>query len=999
MLEFARSCLLESYEIKPRGERALLPASCNPTSAANRAVALLLCALLAFACVPAAPGAAQAADTDASERFAAPSEASTPVGESLHNSEAASTESNASNAGDQNTATSDGETNGAQTVRVGWLLNNQDFQSGMPGEYQSGWGYEYLQTLSYYAPAWNYEYVPGTFTELMDKLEAGEIDLMPNISYTPERAEKLLYSTNAQGTEHYYIYAKPSNDALTQGDPAALNGMTIGCNSGVIQTEAGMQWLSDEGVTCNYKFYSTGNELFDALSNDEVDAIIMNDTMSSEDAQPVFSVGESNYFLVTPKSRPDLMSQINAAMTSISAANPRYNYEVKTRYSVGNAGTSALTNTERSWLAARGNTIKFGYLDNVLPYSTESGSELAGALTELINTLENQFEVKIEATAFQSNAELQDALANGAVDVIAPVYKDYWIAEQAGCIQSASFASTALVALYSSNDLDAALGSIAQAPAQLVNKAVLGTRYPQANITEYADAVECIEAVKTGRAGCTIVSVPALNPLREKVDMSDLKTTELAEGAELTCWMRKGDYTLLSIVSKGVINSKDALTAATYSQDTRTEDESAFVEFVSKHQIIIVVSVLMVLIAFILVLVWLLRRARLAQQEAQAANAAKTAFLSRMSHDIRTPLNGIIGLLEIGDLHPDDAKLATQNRKKAKVAADHLLTLINDILEMSKIEDRAVEPENEPFDLEDLIRDIYMLGQLRANERGVDLTIKGARALDFPNVYGSPVHVRRVLLNLVDNCIKYNKPGGSVTCTTANLGVEGDVVTYRFTIADTGIGMTPEFLERIFEPFTQANDDARSNYQGTGMGMPIAKALVEEMGGVITATSTLGEGSTFTVMLPFTIDRNPQTHQSDDENASDISLAGMSIMLVEDNELNTEIARTLLENEGAQVTCAADGQEAVDLFCSKAPGTFDVILMDVMMPKMNGYEATRAIRLSDRLDATTVPIVAMTANAFAEDVQTVKEAGMNDHVSKPIQLDILKEALAKYRHG
>ena len=292
-----------------------------------------------------------------------------------------------------------------------------------------------------------------------------------------------------------------------------------------------------------------------------------------------------------------------------------------------------------------------------------------------------------------------------------------------------------------------------------------------------------------------------------------------------------------------------------------------------------------------------------------------------------------------------------------------------------------------------------MLGQLRANERGVDLTIKGARTLDFPNVHGSPVHVRRVLLNLIDNCVKYNKPGGSVTCTAANLGVEGDVVTYRFTIADTGIGMTSEFLEHIFEPFTQANNDARSNYQGTGMGMPIVKALVEEMGGVITATSTLGEGSTFTVMLPFTIDRNPQTHQSDDENASDISLAGMSIMLVEDNELNTEIARTLLENEDAQVTCAADGQEAVDLFCSKAPGTFDVILMDVMMPKMNGYEATRAIRLSDRPDAATVPIVAMTANAFAEDVQTAKEAGMNDHVSKPIQLDILKEALAKYRHG
>ena len=251
---------------------------------------------------------------------------------------------------------------GAQTVKVGWLLDNQGFQSGTPGEYQSGWGYEYLQTLSYYAPAWRYEYVTGTFSELMDKLEAGEIDLMPNISYTEERAQKLLFSSNPEGTEHYYIYAKPGRADLATGDPNALNGLTIGCNQGVMQTEVGQQWIADKGVTCDYRYYATGNELFSALADDEVDAIIMNDTLSSGDAMPMFSVGESNYYFVVPKSRQGLMDQINEAMTSLRSTNPRYNDEVKTHYSTDGSGSSSLTAKEGAWLDARGGQITLGYL-------------------------------------------------------------------------------------------------------------------------------------------------------------------------------------------------------------------------------------------------------------------------------------------------------------------------------------------------------------------------------------------------------------------------------------------------------------------------------------------------------------------------------------------------------------------------------------------------------------------------------------------------------------
>lgn len=309
-----------------------------------------------------------------------------------------------------------------KTVRVGWLLNNQGFQSGVPGEYLSGWGYEYLQTLSYYTPGWKYEYVTGTFSELMDKLEAGEIDLMPNISYTDERAQNMLFSSNPEGTERYYIYAKPSNDALTQGDPSALNGMTIGCNSGVMQTEAGTKWLQDEGINCNYKFYETGDELFNALSTDEVDAIIMNDTLSSEDAMAMFYVGESNYYFVTPKSRPDLMNDINSAMTMLRSSNPRYNDEVKTRYTVSDGGASSLTSAEQKWADSHGGTLTLGYLDHKLPYSNEDGSgNLIGSLAALTESLQSKFGIAVRTKAYSTTDELESALAQGDVDVIAPV--------------------------------------------------------------------------------------------------------------------------------------------------------------------------------------------------------------------------------------------------------------------------------------------------------------------------------------------------------------------------------------------------------------------------------------------------------------------------------------------------------------------------------------------------------------------------------------------------
>ncbi len=383
----------------------------------------------------------------------------------------------------------------------------------------------------------------------------------------------------------------------------------------------------------------------------------------------------------------------------------------------------------------------------------------------------------------------------------------------------------------------------------------------------------------------------------------------------------------------------------------------------------------------------------LAKREADRANAAKSSFLSRMSHDIRTPLNGIIGLLEINKAHADDIELVRANQEKMHVAADHLLELINDVLEMSKLEDEEIELAHEPCDLYDTSTTVSSIIQTKIAEEGQTFIMNG---FDFPvrYVYTSPLHLRQVFLNIYSNCIKYNKDHGTITTTMECLRNAPDLVTYRWTISDTGIGMSPEYLEHIFEPFTQEGDTvgARTNYKGTGLGMAIVKKIVDRMGGTIEVTSTKGEGTTFVLTISFEV---AAPIEEADEAVVNAEIRGARVLVAEDNELNAEIVQTLLEDRGAHVKIARDGCEVVQMFTDAAPKTYDVVLMDIMMPNMSGIEATSAIRRSNHADALSIPIIAMTANAFAEDAQRCLDAGMNAHLAKPIDLEELTRTIAR----
>ncbi len=382
-------------------------------------------------------------------------------------------------------------------------------------------------------------------------------------------------------------------------------------------------------------------------------------------------------------------------------------------------------------------------------------------------------------------------------------------------------------------------------------------------------------------------------------------------------------------------------------------------------------------------------------EEARRANIAKTDFLRRMSHDIRTPINGIQGMVAIAEHFPDDVAKQAECRGKVKEASGFLLDLVNSILDMNKLESGSVVLEHKPFDLIELLHECNSITEMNGEMKDLSIVINNER-VQHTHLRGSPLHFKQILQNITGNAVKYTDAGGTLTLSTEELGCEGGKAVYRFVCKDTGRGMSREFVKHAFEPFTQEDADARTSYMGTGLGLSIAKQLIEMMGGTIEVESELNVGTTFTMTIPFMLDKDYAEAETEQDSLPTVSLIGKRVLVAEDNELNLEIAKFLLENEGIQVTAAQNGREAVELFAGAETGHFDLILMDIMMPELDGLSAAQQIRQMDRPDAKTVPIVAMTANAFAEDIERSRAAGMNEHISKPLDENRLFETITRY---
>ena len=898
---------------------------------------------------------------------------------------------------------SDGKTTQAmeeenKTVRVGYFPY-ANFQEGGYGEHKQGAGYEYLQKISYIT-GWKYEYVYGSFKECLDMLADGEIDLLGSVSYTPERAESIDYSTYAEGTERYWIYIREEHADLADGDLKQMNGCRIGATDGSYQKELLEKWLDSNQIQAEIVICKGYDEMIEKLDADELDALVVPALSVNSDFIAIANIGAGDCYFGVSKSRPDLLKELNSAMEEINNTETDYSSKLYARYEGKAVINYALNKEEKQWLDAHENTICVGYLKDNLPFCGEENGKLTGILGTVLDTVQEKYKITIKAVPCSTGEQMNEALQSGEIDIAGPIIQDLYTQEQFQVILTDEIFDITPVVIYKGNEYRSSLSTIAATDTSLYSELMVSFLFPDAEIKQYDTQEECLEAVANGKAGATVIPSSKINLLNESPMTKSLSFAEMAKRQELALFTTRENRRAATIINKAIEQSSNVLNGVVLAQNSVSEKKMTLQDVFAEYGGL-AVGVSFVIIFVLLLLVYSLSVSRKKQmealkeaQDANAANIAKTTFLNHMSHDIRTPMNAIVGFTDIAMKRKPD-KEVENCLKKIRQSSEYLMTLINDVLDISRIESGKLEYKPVPVDFRNMTDTVLSIARGYIENRDLNFCVS-REELKTPYVMADELRIREVLLNIISNAVKFTKDGGTISFAAENApGNDENHIIVRYRISDTGIGMSEEFQTRIFDEFSQENDGARTSYKGTGLGMAIAKKYVDLMGGKIAVSSRQGVGSTFTVEIPLRIAEQVLT-EKEEKLRKDMDLHGLHVLLAEDNDLNAEIAVSLLEEQGMIVTRAADGKSALLQFCNTAPGTFDLILMDIMMPEMNGYETTKAIRnLSNRPDGKEIPIIAMTANAFAEDVQAALDAGMDDHVAKPMDMDILISAIEK----
>ena len=886
-----------------------------------------------------------------------------------------------------------------KTVRVGYFPY-ANFQEGGYGEHKQGAGYEYLQKISYIT-GWKYEYVYASFKECLDMLADGEIDILGSVSYTPERAESIDFSTYAEGTERYWIYTREDHTNLTNDDPKQMNGCRIGAADGSYQKELLEKWLDSNQIQAEVVVCKGYDEMIEKMDADELDALVVPALSINSDFIAIANIGASDCYFGVSKSRPDLLKELNSALEEINNTETDYSSKLYARYEGKAVINYVLNEEEKQWLDAHENTIRVGYLKDNLPFCGEENGKLTGILGTVLDTVREKYEITIKTVPCSTGEEMNEALQSGEIDIAGPILQDFYTQEQFQVVLTDEIFDITPVVIYKGNEYTDSLSTIAATETSLYSKLMVSRLFPDAEIKLYDTQEECLEAVANGKVGATVIPSSKINLLNESSLTKSLSFAEMAKRQELAMFTTRENRRAATIINKAIEQSSNILNGVVLAQNSVSEKKVTLQDVLAEYAgLAIVVS--FVIIFVLLLLVYSLSVSRKKQMEAlkeaqnaNAANIAKTTFLNHMSHDIRTPMNAIVGFTEIAMKRKPD-KEVENCLKKIRQSSEYLMTLMNDVLDISRIESGKLEYKPVPVDLRDMLNTVLSIARGYIENRDLNLYVS-REELKTPYVMADELRIREVLLNIISNAVKFTKDGGTISFVAENCpGNDAHHVIVRYRISDTGIGMSEEFLDRIFDEFSQENDGARTSYKGTGLGMAIAKKYVDLMGGKIEVSSRQGVGSTFTVEIPLLIAEHVETEEKE-KLKKDMDLHGLHVLLAEDNDLNAEIAIALLEEQGMIVTRAVDGKSALTQFCNTDPGTFDLILMDIMMPEMNGYETTKAIRnLPDRPDGKKIPVIAMTANAFAEDVQAALDAGMDDHVAKPVDMEILTSVITKY---
>ena len=909
------------------------------------------------------------------------------------------------------------ETAPVKVVRVGSFEDTFNYVNEKGA--RKGYGYELLQTLSGYT-GWQFEYVTCDWSDCFEKLKNGEIDIMGGISYTEDRAEEMLFSDEPMGEEKYYLYADLSRADISASDFKTLNGKKIGVLMGTEPEVMLTEWEEKYGLKTEHVNISNNEDVKQKLANHEIDCFVsLEESFWAERGiSTITRVGESGIYYAINKNRPDLKEELDSAMRAVEDEAPFYTADLYKRY-FSMDYTPILTGEEKAWLTEHG-AIRMGFLTSDSGVSTfdPATGKLTGAITDYIqfaaDCLGNQ-ELEFQLVGYDSKEAELDALRSGEIDMIFHFDQNPNLAEEYHFARTNTTWITNLMAVtnkqyFNENNVN----RIAVPQNKLSLKKYLAFYYPQWEIVDCDTQEDAAKLVKDGQADCFVTGISSENKYSKKYSFYSVPLVNPVK----SCFaVNSGNRSLLSILNKTIKAMPVNMLAGALAMYKSSARKVTLSDFIKDNFFMALLVSSIAVAAILLTILKLLRKARKAEaaarkaandtqklnaklqvavENAESANHAKSTFLFNMSHDIRTPMNAIIGYADLASRHLDDPAKLKNYMENIQVCGQNLLMLLNNVLDLARIENDKTEMEYSVSDVEKDFRNCVAMFRNQAGSKGQTLMV--TTQLQYPYIYADIPHLTEICTNLVSNAVKYTGAGGTIRCNvTQKPGEKEGWCDTVVTVADNGIGMSQEFQKHIFEPFERERTSTVSKVEGSGIGMGIVKKLVGLMGGTVAMESRIGVGSKFTVTIPCRIASEDETQAKRETNPSDQKcLCGTRILLTEDNDLNAEIAVELLQEEGCTVDRAKDGVECVDMLEKAANGTYQLILMDIQMPVMNGYDAARKIRGLDDPQKANIPIIAMTANAFTEDRQVALDAGMNDHIAKPINMNVLVPTLRKY---
>ena len=909
------------------------------------------------------------------------------------------------------------ETAPVKVVRVGSFEDTFNYCNEKGA--RKGYGYELLETLSGYT-GWQFEYVTCDWSDCFEKLENGEIDIMGGISYTEDRAEEMLFSDEPMGEEKYYLYADLSRADISASDFKTLDGKKIGVVMGTEPEVMLTEWEEKHGIKTEHVNIYNNEDVKQKLANHEIDCFVsLEESYWAElGISTITRVGKSSIYYVLNKDRPDLKEELDNAMHALDEEAPFYTADLCKKY-FSLDYKPILTGEEKAWLKEHG-AIRMGFLTSdrgVSTYDPATG-EITGTITDYIqfaaDCLGNQ-ELEFQLVGYDDKEAELNALKSGEIDMIfhfdqSPNLAEEYRVARTNTTWSANMMAVTNKQLFIENQVN----RVAVPQNKISLTRYIAFYYPQWEIVNCDTQEDAIKLVKDGQADCFITGVSSEAKYSKN---HGFYSVPLPNPANSCFAVKSGNRSLLSILNKTIKAMPANMLTSSLAMHKSSARKVTLSDFIKDNFFMVLLVSSIAVAAVLLTILKLLQKARKAEaaakkaandtqelnaklqvavEKAESANRAKSTFLFNMSHDIRTPMNAIIGYADLASRHSDDPAKLKNYMENIQVCGQNLLMLLNNVLDLARIENDKTEMEYSVSDVDKDFRNCIAMFRNQADSKGQTLTVTAH--LLHPYVYVDIPHLTEVCTNLVSNAVKYTGAGGTIRCdVTQKPGEKEGWCDTVITVADNGIGMSQEFQKHIFEPFERERTSTVSKVEGSGIGMGIVKKLVGLMGGTVAVESKIGVGSTFTVTIPCRIASEDETQAKRETNPSDQKcLRGTRILLTEDNDLNAEIATELLQEEGCTVDRAKDGVECVDMLEKAANGTYQLILMDIQMPVMNGYDAAKKIRRMEDPQKANIPIIAMTANAFSEDKQAALDVGMNDHIAKPINMNVLVPTLRKY---